>query len=57
MSSDSRTLAASASNSTIWLWNTDTDQVAAYICTVIASKITREEWKKYVPDLPYNPPC
>jgi WD40 repeat protein/transcriptional regulator with XRE-family HTH domain len=39
------------------LWNIDTSQVAAYICSAAGTPITRAEWGKYIPGLPYHPPC
>jgi hypothetical protein len=41
----------------IRLWDTNTIRVAAYICSVEGDGITRTEWGKYLPSLPYNPPC
>jgi len=37
--------------------NTNTSQVAAYICSVTGDGITRTEWEKYLPGLAYHPPC
>lgn len=55
---DNRDILATAGNDgVVRLWNTDTSQVAAYICSVAGDGITRTEWRKYLPGLPYNPPC
>jgi WD40 repeat protein len=50
-------LATAGNDGTVRLWNTDTSQVAAYICSIAGDGITRAEWEKYLPGLAYNPPC
>jgi len=50
-------LATGGSDNLVRLWNTSTDQVAAYICATAGDRITRSEWRKYIPGLPYDPPC
>ena len=30
---------------------------AGYICAVAGDPITRAEWAKYLPGVPYHPPC
>jgi WD40 repeat protein/transcriptional regulator with XRE-family HTH domain len=42
---------------TVRLWNTDAGQVAARLCSVAGTPITRAEWDHYLPDRPYRPPC
>jgi hypothetical protein len=42
---------------TVRLWNTDAGQVAARLCSVAGTPITRVEWDHYLPDRPYRPPC
>lgn len=39
------------------LWNTDPDQVAAQLCSVAGTPITRAEWRRHLPAFPYDPPC
>jgi WD40 repeat protein len=50
-------LATAGNDGTVRLWDTDTSQVAAYICSIAGDGITPAEWAKYIPGLPYNPPC
>jgi WD40 repeat protein len=56
-SPDGRTLAASGLDSVIRMWDTDPGRVASEICAVAGTPLTRAEWRQYVPDLPYQPPC
>jgi len=39
------------------LWDTGSDRVGQRVCAVAGSPITPTEWKQYIPDLPYDPPC
>ena len=50
-------LGTAGNDGTVRLWDTNATQVAAYICSVEGDGITRTEWEKYLPSLPYNPPC
>jgi WD40 repeat protein len=50
-------LAAAGDDGTVRLWDTSPSHVAAYVCSVAGSRITKSEWAKYIPGLPYNPPC
>ncbi|MCK9925090.1 WD40 repeat domain-containing protein [Frankia sp. AgPm24] len=40
-----------------FVWDTDTERVVDQICTRMGDPITRAEWARYLPDLPYRPPC
>jgi len=35
----------------------DVDVVANMICDEAGDPITEQEWERYLPDLPYDPPC
>jgi WD40 repeat protein len=52
-----RLLTAGGDEKKAWIWTTDPDQAATLICDTSGDTITREEWTKYIPDRPYNPPC
>jgi WD40 repeat protein/energy-coupling factor transporter ATP-binding protein EcfA2 len=39
------------------LWDTDIERVAARICELAWPTITRAEWDRYLPGIPYQPPC
>ncbi|WP_430784097.1 helix-turn-helix domain-containing protein [Actinoplanes sp. G11-F43] len=54
---DGRTVAAAGREATVWLWNTDPTTVATDICATTGDPLTRAEWTRYVPSLPYQPPC
>lgn len=56
-SPDGHTLAAGGADTTVQLWNTDPEQVADYICATAGDSITVPEWNRYLPDVPYKPPC
>jgi WD40 repeat protein len=53
-SPDGRTLATIGD--TIGLWEMNVDHAIRAIC-VKHGNLTREEWKQYISDLPYNPAC
>ncbi|MGH3628230.1 MAG: NACHT and WD repeat domain-containing protein [Sciscionella sp.] len=57
ISPDGHTLAAGGHDRTVRLWNTDPTSAATWICTVVGQAITEQEWKRYIPELPYTPPC
>ncbi len=54
---DGQTLAAGSSDTTVRLFYTDPEQVAARVCATAGDPVTREEWGQYVPGPEYNPPC
>lgn len=56
-SPDGRTLAAGTSGGSIWLWDLDIDTAIQDVCTATGLPPTPAEWKQYIPQLPYNPPC
>jgi WD40 repeat protein len=50
-------LATGGADDLVRLWNTDPQQVTAYICSVAGDPVTKAEWAQYIPGLPYRPPC
>jgi hypothetical protein len=55
-SHDGRLLAVLANNS-VDLWDTDPERLVPTLCASVGDPITPEQWKQYVPNLPYQPPC
>ncbi|WFE26752.1 helix-turn-helix domain-containing protein [Solwaraspora sp. WMMD791] len=55
--SDGRGLAAAGTDGTIRLWDVEPARVASWICSAAGDPLTEAEWRQYVPDLHYDPPC
>jgi hypothetical protein len=64
-SPDGKTLASGIIAGTVRLWNVatpshslaDTTNLVRYLCALAARPLTRAEWARYVPHLPYQPVC
>ncbi|WP_161934726.1 helix-turn-helix domain-containing protein [Frankia sp. R43] len=56
-SPDGQLLAAGGLDPVIRLWQTDPERVIDYVCSVSGDPITREEWERNVPGVPYRAPC
>ncbi|MGW5352475.1 hypothetical protein ACWERV_18440 [Streptomyces sp. NPDC004031] len=41
----------------IRLWDLDPEHAARWICSLTRDVLTARQWKKYIPQLPYDPPC
>ncbi|GGT87879.1 WD40 repeat domain-containing protein [Streptomyces violascens] len=54
---DSKTLAVVRASAGIDLWDTDPQHVIADLCNAVGDPISEQDWKKYLPDRPYQPPC
>ena len=55
-SPDGHTLAA-VGIGTIRLWDLDVDHAIDRICATTSNNLTPEQWARYIPELPYDPPC
>ncbi|MFG1926995.1 helix-turn-helix domain-containing protein [Cryptosporangium sp. NPDC048952] len=54
---DGQTVAAAGRSATVWLWTIDPKAAARLVCRASGDGLTRAEWAKYVPSLPYRAPC
>ena len=56
-SPDGKTLAAGSGDHEVWLWDLDVDNAIQRICATTSNTLTPAQWKQYIPQLPYSPPC
>ncbi|NGO42966.1 WD40 repeat domain-containing protein [Streptomyces ureilyticus] len=56
-SPDGRTLATAADDHTARLWTTDPHRVTTQLCATLDQNLTREEWQRFLPGLPYRRIC
>jgi hypothetical protein len=54
---DGKTLAVVHGSADIGLWDADPQHVIADLCNAVGDPISEQDWKKYLPDRPYQPPC
>lgn len=50
-------LVSGGSDGRLRSWRTDEDAVISAICAGAGDPITEREWRTYLPDIPYAPPC
>ncbi|MET8681769.1 hypothetical protein ABZW18_30355 [Streptomyces sp. NPDC004647] len=56
-SPDGHTLATASDDHTAMLWNTDPQRTEAQLCTTVARNLTRQEWRQFIPEIPYRKTC
>ena len=56
-SPDGRILAIGSYDGTVRLLNFDVDDAIQRICATTSNTLTPALWKRYISELPYNPPC
>ena len=52
-----KALVAGSQDDTVRLWLISPALAARYVCSMAGTPITPAEWARYVPGLPYQPPC
>jgi WD40 repeat protein len=57
LSPDGHLLATASDDHTVQLTNFDVATAEARICSTTAGSLTAAQWRRYVPRLPFNPPC
>jgi len=56
-SPDGHTIATGGTDHTLRIWDTDIPRLTAHLCSLAHTPITLAEWNRYLPELPYRPPC
>lgn len=56
-SPDGGMLAIAREGAGIDLWDTNPERIVADLCNAIGDPITPQQWDRYLPDRPYQPPC
>ncbi|MFI6976750.1 hypothetical protein ACIBMX_48605 [Streptomyces phaeochromogenes] len=56
-SADGRTLVSQGPNGPVRLWQLEEDQAVQRLCRTTGNTLTRGEWERRVPELPYRPNC
>lgn len=56
-SPDGARIAGGSADRTVRLWSADPDAAATRICADTGGPLSESEWARYVPDLPFDPPC
>ncbi len=43
--------------SKVTVWSADPDTAVSYLCASVGDVISSDQWSKYIPNTPYQPPC
>ncbi|APB01449.1 WD40 repeat domain-containing protein [Nocardia seriolae] len=54
---DERHIVSTSDDGTVHLWDLDEQRVANRICAITGGLWTEDLWQRYLPQLPYRPPC
>ncbi|GAT70732.1 WD-40 repeat protein [Planomonospora sphaerica] len=54
---DGRTLVTAGADGDVLLWDTDPQRVITRICGALARDLTRQEWRRHIPERPYRRTC
>jgi WD40 repeat protein len=50
-------LAAAGLAPTVWQWDVDGEATAQRVCELAGAPMSRQEWSRYLPSVPYSTPC
>lgn len=56
-SPDGQLIATASDDHTVQLTSLDVNQAITRICATTADTLTPQQWQRYIPEMPYNPPC
>jgi WD40 repeat protein len=56
-SPDGKILTAGTDDGTTQTWDLDVDDAIQRICATTGGTLTAAQWRQYLPQLPYDPPC
>jgi WD40 repeat protein len=56
-SPDGHTVATAAFDGMVRLWETDVHRDAGEVCAVAGTPLTGAEWRRYLPEIDFRPPC
>ncbi|MBP2478348.1 WD40 repeat protein/transcriptional regulator with XRE-family HTH domain [Crossiella equi] len=54
---DGQTLASGSNDNSVRRWDPDLARVTGRVCRLAHPRITREQWAREIPAVPYTPPC
>jgi WD40 repeat protein len=50
-------LVVGGQDGTVWIWHLNVDDAIRWVCATTGNVLTAAQWHKYIPQLPYRPPC
>ena len=56
-SADGSSLISGSEDDTVRLWDLNINDAIAWVCSTTGNVLTRQQWRTYIPDVPYQPPC
>jgi WD40 repeat protein len=54
---DGSAFATTSEDGAVHVWEATTGQVERRVCALAYPRITAEQWERYLPGIPYQPPC
>jgi WD40 repeat protein len=56
-SPDGGSFATTSADGAVHVWDATVGQVERRVCAIAHPRITAEQWQRYLPGVPYRPPC